>query len=50
MIIEPNERIDQLSEKIYQQTATLKDMKEFNQLLDKLLKDTNNFFQNDRRK
>jgi|GEM_PF-1952276 len=50
MIIEPNERIDLLSEKIYRQTATLKDMKEFNQLLDKLLKDKNNFLQTDSRK
>ena len=32
-----DERIEQLSEKIYQRTASLKEFKEFNSLLDELL-------------
>ena len=47
MIIEPNERIEQLSDKIYQHTATLKDIREFNKLLDNLLKQRNNNTQKD---
>ena len=34
-----NERIDQLSDKIYQRTASLNEFKEFNSLLDELLKE-----------
>ena len=37
MANEINERIDQIAERIDQHTATLKEFKEFNSLLDELL-------------